>query len=155
MGRVVQPDNTNFNGCYPFTLDQFGITKDESHNLFILVERGHCSNPTKVRNIENFGGSVALIADNRSEDIADAVMIDHNGSGHSLVTPGFMIDKKSGEQISEALSKGDTVMMNASLEIHNRGNEVTVGMLFGSALDLEADSLRSFTELALESAKTR
>lgn len=108
-----------------------------------------------MRNIENFGGSVALIADNRSEDIADAVMIDHNGSGHSLVTPGFMIDKKSGEQISEALNKGDTVMMNASLEIHNRGNEVTVGMLFGSVLDLEAESLRSFTELALESAKTR
>jgi len=35
----------------------------------------------KVRNIEQFGASLALIVDDRDEDIEDAVMVDHYGSG--------------------------------------------------------------------------
>jgi len=46
-------------------------------------------------------------------------------------------------------------MINASLEIHNDENEVEVGILYGSSLDLNAEELRAFTDLAFESAKTR
>lgn len=61
----------------------------------MLVERGKCSNPTKVRNIENFGAAVALIGDNTVEDTAEIVMTDYGGAGHSLVTPSYMIDYSS------------------------------------------------------------
>ena len=47
-------------------------------------------------------------------------MIDHNGSGQSLVTPSFLINEDQGSMIIDALKDGDVVMMNASLEIHNR-----------------------------------
>ena len=57
-----------------------------------MVDRGNCPNPTKVRNIENFGGAVAIIADYKPEQLGDFVMTDYGGAGHSLVTPGFMID---------------------------------------------------------------
>ena len=106
----------------------------------------------KVRNIEQFGGSIAFIVDDRSEDVEDAVMVDHYGSGQSLATPGFLISKEQGEKIIDAIKEKQVVMMNASLEIHNRRNEVEVGILYGSSLDLNADDLRAFTDLALESA---
>jgi len=61
----------------------------------VLLRRGRCSNPTKIRNVENFGGTVALIADNYDEDMSELVMTDYGGAGHSLVTPGFMIDHDS------------------------------------------------------------
>ena len=58
----------------------------------MLVDRGQCSNPLKVRNVENFGGAIALIADYKPESMEEFVMVDYGGAGHSLVTPGFMID---------------------------------------------------------------
>ena len=42
----------------------------------MLLERGQCSNPVKVRNVENFGGAVALIADYKEESVDDLVMTD-------------------------------------------------------------------------------
>ena len=124
--------------------------------LFVLVDRGHCSNPTKVRNIENFGGAVALIADYKPEDMDDFVMVDYGGAGHSLTTPGFMIDYFSAEKIKEILKmKLTDVIMRASLTIAKPDNEVEIGLLYSSSLDLDSNSMNSFTHLALESAKTR
>ena len=102
IGKVVVPRGDNWHGCEPFKSADFPQLfkndKDKHLNqamaLFIFVDRGMCSNPTKVRNIENFGGAVALIADNHEEDMQEFVMVDHSGNGHSLVTPGFMIDYK-------------------------------------------------------------
>jgi hypothetical protein len=45
--------------------------------LFIVVQRGGgCGNPIKVKHIEEFGGNVAIIADNTREDPNDVVMRD-------------------------------------------------------------------------------
>jgi hypothetical protein len=45
--------------------------------LFIVVQRGGgCGNPIKVKHIEEFGGNVAIIADNTMEDPNDVVMRD-------------------------------------------------------------------------------
>ena len=62
-------------------------------NFFLVVERGGgCSNPTKVRNAQNFGATVALIADYREEPLDYIVMEDMAGSTNDLVIPGYMID---------------------------------------------------------------
>ena len=90
--------------------------------MFVLVDRGHCSNPTKVRNIENFGGAVALIADYKPEDVHDIVMTDYGGAGHSLVTPGFMIDFFSSELIKQVAETGGNVVMRANLAISKPDN---------------------------------
>lgn len=68
MGRVHYPDK-NQNGCRGFREDDFSTDKlfDESDDMtpIIMVDRGECSFLTKVRNIENMGVKVALVADNR------------------------------------------------------------------------------------------
>ena len=77
-----------------------------------------------MRNIENFGGAVALIADYRKEDVKELVMTDYGGAGQSLVTPGLMIDQASGQAIKEACNNGDFVVMRASLTIAKPDNEI-------------------------------
>lgn len=103
--------------------------------------------------MENFGGAAALIADNvRGEDVEEVVMTDHGGAGHSLVTPGLMIDYSSGESIKKACKNGELVIMRASLTIAKPDNEIEIGLLYSSSLDLDALSMQAFTSMALESA---
>ena len=106
--------------------------------MFVMVDRGHCSNPTKVRNIENYGGSVALIADYQPEDMESVVMVDAGGAGHSLVTPGFMVDFFSATQIGMAIDAGSDVILRASLTISKPDNEIKIGLLYSSSLDLDS-----------------
>lgn len=63
-----------------------------SSNVFVLLERGGCSNPTKVRNVESFGSSLALIGDERDEDVTQILMEDYDGSGFALKIPAYMIE---------------------------------------------------------------
>lgn len=164
MGKVVFPE-TGFNedGCQPLSWADFpsmysADTQAErlpNLSLFVLVDRGNCSNPTKVRNIENFGGAVALIADYQPESMDDFVMVDYGGAGHSLVTPGFMVDFFSANLIKEVLQAGGDVVMRAALTIARPDNEIEIGLLYSSTLDLDSQSMNSFTHLALESVKSR
>ena len=108
-----------------------------------------------MRNIENFGGAIALIADYVREDEDKIVMMDYGGAGHSLVTPGFMIDYTSGNALKKALKDAQVVVIRASLTIAKQDNEIQVGILYSSSLDLDSSSMQSFTTLALESAQSR
>ena len=47
----------------------------------ILLDRGNCSNVEKARNVEDFGGSIALIVDNEDENTEDLLMTDQTGDG--------------------------------------------------------------------------
>lgn len=57
----------------------------------ILVDAGGCPITTKVRNIENAGGQVALIGDAFLESVEDVWMEDVDGSGFSLIIPALLI----------------------------------------------------------------
>ena len=163
IGKILYPWNINAAGCEPFTTDDFTeeekewILSNENSSVatFILVDRGFCSNPTKVRNIETFGGAMALIADYKPENMDDFVMMDHGGAGHSLQIPGFMIDYDSANKIKASLQSGANVMIRASLMISNPNNEIEIGLLYSSSLDLDAQSLEAFTTLAQKSAIDR
>ena len=147
MGKVVYPElNTNTDGCKPLTWADFpsvyssqtAVESQPNLALFVLVDRGQCSNPTKVRNVENFGGAVALIADYMPESLEDFVMVDYGGAGHSLVTPGFMIDYFSASLIKQVLLIGADVVMRASLTIAKPDNQVEIGLLYSSTLDRDS-----------------
>ena len=105
--------------------------------------------------MENFGAAIALIADTKTEDMEDVVMMDYGGNGHSLVTPGFMIDHESSNEIKRFIKNGREVVIRASLRIANNDNEIEIGLLYSSSLDLDSQSLNSFAQLALNSAVTR
>jgi len=128
----------------------------EGRPLFILVNSGGCSNPHKVRNVENFGGALAIIADYMSEDDdSDSDLFSSASAGHSLVTPGILVDEESGEMIKKACDEDSVVVMRASLSNAKPDNEVEVGLLYSSSLDLDAGSMQAFGVMALESAQTR
>ena len=98
---------------------------------------------------------MALIADYKPENMDDFVMLDHGGAGHSLQIPGFMIDYDSANKIKASLYNGADVMIRASLMISNPKNEIEIGLLYSSSLDLDAQSLEAFTTLAQKSAVDR
>lgn len=57
----------------------------------VLVMAGKCPITTKVRNVENAGGQVALIGDGWYESIEDVWFEDVDGSGFSLTIPALLI----------------------------------------------------------------
>ena len=89
MGKVIVAEGDNSFGCSPLNWGDFPTvysteTPDDPAPglaLFVMVDRGRCSNPTKVRNVENFGGAIALISDYEPEDMEDFVMVDYGGAG--------------------------------------------------------------------------
>ena len=140
------PSEGNSDGCSPLSWDhfkQFLTTRTPDSDtsnfpLFVMVDRGRCSNPTKVRNVENFGGAIALIVDYKPEDVNSFVMTDYGGSGHSLVTPGMLVDYFSSLQIKMVLEQSADVIIRASLTIAKPDNSVEIGLLYSSSLDLDA-----------------
>ena len=66
-----------------------------------------------------------------------------------------MIEYTAAEKIKETIENGVEVVMRASLTIANSDNDIQISLLYSSSLDLDAESMKSFTELALESAKMR
>jgi len=57
-----------------------------------MVDRGECTFVTKVRNIENMGVKMAIIADDKLENTENLIMADDN-TGRSITIPSFMIRK--------------------------------------------------------------
>jgi hypothetical protein len=62
---------------------------DHSHK-FVLLERGDCHFVTKVRNVALNGGGLAIIIDNKNEDINGVVMAD-DGTGAGIRIPSVLI----------------------------------------------------------------
>lgn len=78
--------------------DQNVIDGFFSHFLytpFYLADRGDCTFVEKVRNIEEAGAGVAIIIDNKKEDISKIVMSD-DGSGAGLRIPSMLISNDDG-----------------------------------------------------------
>ena len=116
-------------GCSPLSMNDFSPEQHLNPRhlaVFIMVDEGECDNPTKVRNVQEFGGSIALINELAEEDIFldDITMRDYGASGHNLVTPGFMIDYKAAEKIKETIENEVQVVMRASLTIANSDNQI-------------------------------
>ena len=80
-------------------LDKIHHGKEVTSATFILVERGGgCSFTTKVRNVEDAGASLAIIIDNKNENIEMINMID-DGAGAGIRIPSMLISKRDGERI--------------------------------------------------------
>ena len=79
--------------------------KEITSATFILAERGgHCSFATKVRNVEDAGASLAIIIDNKEEDIDMVNMVD-DGSGAGIRIPSMLISKRDGQRILDYITK--------------------------------------------------
>ena len=67
-----------------------------------MVDVGSCSFVQQVRNIERSGGALAIIVDNKNEDITDLVLSD-DGTGQGIRIPAILVNKHEGEQLKQFL----------------------------------------------------
>lgn len=73
---------------------------------FYLADRGDCTFVEKVRNIEEAGAGLAIIVDNKKEDISKIVMSD-DGSGAGLRIPSMLISHEDGEKLIKFMKESD------------------------------------------------
>lgn len=160
---MIKPRKENAHGCKPLSLADFpdsfqmdpmmiGMPRVRlmPHNTFVLLERGHCSNPTKVRNVESFGAILALIGDEKDEDVTQIIMEDYDGSGFALKIPAYMIEHRAFLKIKQALDDKKEVYLSAELIISRPDNSIEMGVFWGSSLDMAQYSLEAFSELVAQ-----
>ncbi len=111
--------------CRPLPFIGEDHAVDESP--IIMVHRGNCSFVTKVRNVENAGGHVALIIDNKDEQISNIVMAD-DGRGRELTIPGVLISQFDGKILTDFFEKNPDrakeIVLEVDFEMEHPNNTV-------------------------------
>jgi hypothetical protein len=69
-----------------------------------MVDRGSCTFVTKARNVQRIGGALALIVNNKQEDL-DKVLMSDDGTGADIFIPTIMISQEDGDKIKEFFRK--------------------------------------------------
>jgi len=108
-GRVHYPLN-NTKACHPFNesdfhLDHLREGSLDGHKPIILVDRGECTFVTKARHIQEFGGVLAIIADNVEFEAANRLIMSDDGTGNGIKIPSFLIGKSDGDMLKEYIHK--------------------------------------------------
>jgi hypothetical protein len=105
--------------CKP--LNKFHENFDNKADRFpiIMVDRGNCTFVTKSRNVQNLGGSMALIINNREDESIDNVLMMDDGTGSDIYIPTIIISKKDGEKIKKFMieNKNNTNMHDIMMTI--------------------------------------
>lgn len=105
IGRIYFNAN-NSEGCdseVPFTTD-YSDDPDGILTPIFLVERGTCKFVTKVRNVQNQGGSLAIIIDNKKTENPDHVIMSDDGTGTGIMIPSILINYEDGQKLLEFLN---------------------------------------------------
>ena len=128
QGRVHYPF-TNQDGCNPFNETDFeqNHLKEASfdgHRNVIMVDRGNCHFVKKVKNIQKFGAVMAIIVD---QNDVEATSMKDDGKGGSISIPSFLIGKRDGTAIKEAIHD----MRLPDIEILAREREERMREQFG------------------------
>ncbi len=119
-----------------------------------LVDRGHCTFVTKVRNVERAGGSLAVIIDDNFEDVNKVIMSD-DGTGTGIRIPAMLIGKKEGQLLKDFLTKQPAELaakaaLSAEFVFKNQDNKVNWELWYTSTNDKALDFLRNFHEVNKE-----
>jgi hypothetical protein len=102
-----------------------------------LVFAGGCTITTKVRNIENAGGQLAIIGNAYNDNVEDVWMEDLDGSGFSLTIPAMLIQQEVALLLETALQNEITVKLKANFEIaHSGSSKADVSLWYGNVIDL-------------------
>lgn len=109
-GRVFY-DANNPTGCDRFqgSLEREG-DPDTDFSPIVLVDRGNCSFVKKARNVQEHGGALVLVANNKNEDPSRIIMID-DGTGTQIVIPTILIGKESGKKLREGIEHSERIRL--------------------------------------------
>jgi hypothetical protein len=88
--------------CRPLTGMKIQPDPNIDRSPIVLVDRGTCSYVTKTRNVQNIGGHLALIVNDKPGSIENIFMND-DGTGSDLIIPAVLISKEDGDKIKKFL----------------------------------------------------
>jgi len=118
---------------------------------FMLANRGDCTFVEKVRNIEEAGAGLAIIIDNKDEDINKIVMSD-DGSGAGLRIPSMLISYEDGQKLMNFMKESDQktkdqISVVVEFKMTRPDNRVEYDIWYSSNNDLVLDFLQDFHEI--------
>ena len=119
------------------------MTIPEDHGVdespIIMVDRGNCSFVTKVKNVEEAGGHIALIINNDPNQSLDEIIMADDGRGRDLVIPGVLISYQDGQILKEFYRENkmfskiiENINIEVDFEIENRTNIVKLDFYVSS-----------------------
>ncbi|KAH9318618.1 hypothetical protein KI387_020387, partial [Taxus chinensis] len=114
VGNVIYPEKGT-SACTSF--EELGVTFKDSKSpaspLILLVDRGDCYFALKAWNAQNGGAAAVLVADDREEPLItmDSPEEDKASDDYleKISIPSALIDKSFGDDLKNALGKGDKV----------------------------------------------
>lgn len=119
------------NGCSPFNVLQIPPNPKVDQSPIIMVNRGECSFVTKVRNVEQANGHVALIVNNIPNQSVNSIIMADDGRGMELTIPGILIPYEEGKILKdfwiENKDKPDIlskIVLEVDFEMENPNNFV-------------------------------
>lgn len=117
-----------------------------------MIDRGNCTFVRKVRNVENAGGHVALIIDNKYGEEVDQVIMADDGYGRNITIPGLLISKKDGDIIANYMGqyKDAKVVLEVDFEMEHKNNTVRYDLYFTSDNEAVYKLLQEFYYYHLE-----
>lgn len=118
---------------------------------FMIADRGDCSFVKKVRNMEEAGVALAIIVDNRNENIDEIVMSD-DGTGSGIRIPSVLISKTDGEKLVNFMRTAgqaelDQISVLIDFDMTRPDNRVEYDMWYSSSNDLALDFIQDFMKL--------
>ena len=102
-GPLIYATPGDTDGCDP--LDP---TDWPEGTKIILVDRGNCTFVDKVRNIQNAGGTAAIIADNIAETVLPYMADD--GTGADITVPSVLISRADGDTLETYVGSSDVML---------------------------------------------
>lgn len=130
-------NNTKFTGCTPYDLKIPNDHMNEESRTFaygLIVDRGECSFVNKTRNAQNLGIDILIIADDRSEDTNDIIVLNDDGTGDDIIIPTVMISKEAGNALKSYLNdenNNEDVFFSINFELAEM-NDIEID-IFGSS----------------------
>lgn len=70
-----------------------------------MVDRGQCHFVVKAQHIQQYGGALAIVADNKPGEHADHIVMADDGKGAGVSIPTFLIGQADGQTIKDAIHK--------------------------------------------------
>lgn len=125
-----------------------------------MVDRGNCSFIRKAKNVQDVGGAMALIVNNRpSQDPEDIIMID-DGTGINVAIPTVIVTTAFGEELKKTVLEAEEnnrsptntkrfVVLLVDFEMNNPDNRVEYDIWYTSG-DIRAleyiSSMRQYND---------
>ena len=152
VGKVWYDKNNQY-GCEKFNLTITAVgDPDIEPSPIVLVKRGKCPFVKKVRNVEHAGGYLAVIYDDKPNEIIEKIIMVDDGTGNGISIPSMLISKEDGEAILEEMEdclddpRKVCVQLLARFDLKHPDNRVEYEFHYSSSDDRSLDFIQNWGE---------